>query len=59
MDRTGTITSPIKSEAEFARWLLAVLEDERDRLPETYRERGVAGLARLVTLLSRRLGWAA
>ena len=28
MDRTA----PITSEAEFGRWLLAVLEDERNRL---------------------------
>lgn len=32
MDRTAPITSPINSEAEFARWLLAVLADERKRL---------------------------
>lgn len=32
MDRTAPITSPIKSEEEFAQWLLAVLAGERKRL---------------------------
>ena len=40
MDRTAPITSPITSEAEFGRWLLAVLEDERNRLRENAPRKG-------------------
>lgn len=34
MDRTGPIALPIKSEADFERWLLAVLADQQKRLRE-------------------------